>query len=151
MNTWAVLAAKEAAISSGLGAGIVPAIGASSLDGFAIGALMSGTCILMLTSPRRGRRHDLAASSELEAADDRVEIAVPSPEPDESDSATRQRRDVAEDGGYRSRHRLPDQGLGPRQPGSRRSSPRHAAPPASFSSRMTGRIAVRALVGGARS
>jgi len=205
MNTWAVLAAKEAAVASGLGAGIVPAVGAGSLDGFALGALMSGTCILMLTSPRRGRRRGLAAAASgralaaarerhqpampepagpepavpdavlpraagpeavpgavlphaagPEAARDvtagyRAPITVPAPQPDENGAEAEDREEVAGGGGYRSRHRLADQGVSSRRSGTRRNSPRHAAPPASFSSRMTGRIAGRALAGGARS
>ena len=114
MFTWAVLAAKEGAIASGLGAAIVPVVGAGSLGGFAIGALMSGTCILMLTSPRRGRGRGLASA-------------------------------------VRSRHRLPDQNESSKRTGARRSTPRHAAPSASFSARMAGRIGARALASGARS
>src|SRR5260221_375124 len=34
-------------------AGVAPAIGTGSLDGFAIGALMSGACVLGITAPRR--------------------------------------------------------------------------------------------------
>lgn len=56
MNTWAVLAAKEAAVATGLGTGAVPALGAGSLDGFAVGALMTGACFLVLSGPRRSRR-----------------------------------------------------------------------------------------------
>jgi hypothetical protein len=164
MHTWAVLAAKEAAIASGLGAGIVPAVGAGSLDGFALGALISGTCILMLTSPRRGRRRGLAAArgralaaarepAGPEAAGDvaagyPAPVTVPAP-PDENGAEAEDREDVA-GGGYRSRHSLADQGVSSNRSGARRNSPRHAAPPASFSSRMTGRTAVRALAGGAR-
>src|ERR1700730_5390032 len=35
--------------------GMAPAIGTSSLDGFAIGALMSGACALAITAPRRAQ------------------------------------------------------------------------------------------------
>src|SRR5260370_7280443 len=39
-------------------AGVAPAIGTGSLDGFAIGALMSGACVLGITAPRRAQaRH----------------------------------------------------------------------------------------------
>lgn len=37
-------------------ASAAPAIGTGSLDGFAIGALMSGACALAITAPRRARR-----------------------------------------------------------------------------------------------
>lgn len=36
--------------------GVAPLIGAGSLDGFAIGALASGTCFLAITALRRGRK-----------------------------------------------------------------------------------------------
>jgi hypothetical protein len=35
--------------------GMAPVIGSSSLDGFAIGALMSGACALAITAPRRAQ------------------------------------------------------------------------------------------------
>jgi hypothetical protein len=42
--------------------GAAPVIGFGSLDGFAIGALVSGACALAITSPRRSRRRRVAAS-----------------------------------------------------------------------------------------
>src|ERR1039458_6605955 len=56
MHMWAAWAAKEAAVATGLGGGVVPALGARSLDGFAVGALMAGACFLALTGSRRSRR-----------------------------------------------------------------------------------------------
>jgi hypothetical protein len=56
MSIWAVVAAKEAALATGLGTGLVPAIGTGSLDGFVIGALMSGACFMMINGPFRVRR-----------------------------------------------------------------------------------------------
>jgi hypothetical protein len=53
-------------------------------------------------------------------------------------------------GGYRSRHRLSDRNVSSQRSVTRRGTPRHAAAPASFGSRMTGRIAVRALATGVR-
>src|SRR5216683_1267571 len=104
MFTWAVLAAKEGAIASGLGAAIVPVVGAGSLDGFAFGALMSGTCILMLTSPLRGRRRSPASASgrqamaahgkDPEEAGDEPQIAVPAGPRDEAGLATGARQDL---------------------------------------------------------
>ena len=44
MSTWVVLAAKQAAIATGFGTGLVPAIGTGSLDGFVVGAAMTGAC-----------------------------------------------------------------------------------------------------------
>jgi hypothetical protein len=163
MNTWAVLAAKEAVTVSGLGVGLVPVVGAGSVDGFAIGALISGTCILLLTSPRRGRRgmtaavggHALArtrravAMSTTTPADESGGTASPGQSPGETKPPAPERPDgSARD--YQSRHRLSDQSQDRKRPESHRSAPRHAAPPASFSSRVTGRRAVRVLVGEAR-
>ena len=59
MHTWTIVAAKEAAIATGMGAGIVPTIAPASLDGFAVGALMTGACFLAITTPRRARRSRL--------------------------------------------------------------------------------------------
>jgi hypothetical protein len=42
--------------------GVTPLIGAGSLDGFAVGALMSGACSLAIVAPRRGRRRQIAAA-----------------------------------------------------------------------------------------
>jgi hypothetical protein len=65
MHTWAIWAAKEAAVASGLGAGLAPAIGVGPLDGFAVGVLASGACYLAVTFPRRARRRpaDSAATA----------------------------------------------------------------------------------------
>ena len=161
MNTWAVLAAKLAAVASGLGAGIIPVFGAGSVEGFAIGALMSGTCILVITSPRRNRRRNtavaaggrrLAAARGLDqpGAGDEPQIAAQPQAPDDTGTAGRERQDRLEPDGYRSRHRSSDQDASPRRAGTRRSTPRHAAPPASFGSRMTSRVAVLALASGVR-
>jgi hypothetical protein len=60
MSTWAVLAAKQAVIATGFGAGLVPAIGTGSLDGFVIGAAMTGACFTALTAPGRARRRAAA-------------------------------------------------------------------------------------------
>ena len=171
-----------------------------------LGALVSGTFILMLTSPRRGRRWDpepsrprrslmrpgarrslesaepgrslvsaepgsqesaetrpgllsaagrrdpaAAHGSDTDDADDEPQIAGQAQLPDETGQATGTRQDVSGAGGYRSRHRLPDQNENSRRAGARRSTPRHAAPSASFGARMTGRMGVRALASGARS
>ena len=56
MSTLAVWAAREAVIATGLGSGGTPALSAGSLDGFAVGALMTGACLLAITAPRRTRR-----------------------------------------------------------------------------------------------
>jgi hypothetical protein len=65
MNTWAVLAAKQAVLASGFGAGAGPVIGTGPLDGFAIGVLASGACFLACTAPRRMRRRAAVAGNGL--------------------------------------------------------------------------------------
>ena len=54
MNGLAPLAIKEAA---GIGAGLLPAIPASAVDGFAVGMLLSGLCFLSVLASRRGLRY----------------------------------------------------------------------------------------------
>ena len=53
MNGFAALAAKEAAAVSGFGTGLLPP---SAVDGFAVGTLLSGVCVLMVIGPRRRLR-----------------------------------------------------------------------------------------------
>ena len=167
MSTWAMLAAKQAAIVTGFGTGVVPAIGTGSVDGFVIGALLSGACVTMVTAPGRARRRAAVASdaARVPSADRRRyflaaekfepdrgrQVPVPEHRPDQDQGDARPdggAADWAQDGqgagGYRSRHRL-GEGSPIRQPRqeSRRSAPRHAAPPAGFTSRMSGLFAGR--------
>ena len=161
MNTWAVLAAKQAIIASGLGAGVVPAAGSGSVDGFAIGAVISGTCMFMLASAR-GRRPAAAraggrlglvtrgrnALSGLALEDASPEMIVPAPEGEQAGGTEPERRDAA-GRDYQSRHRRSEHGTPDKQPEAR-SKPRHAAPTVSLSSRMTRLLAVRELASGVR-
>ena len=196
MSTWVVLAAKQAAIATGFGAGLVPAIGTGSLDGFVIGAAITGACFTALTAPGRARRRAgltaaaaglpdaaaaagmTAAMADAEEADSaraallrRYFAAAEQFEPDwerpspAAEHAPGQdhgdpRRDGhgddwAQDGqggsGYQSRHRLGD-GAPIRRPRqeTRRTAPKHAAPPSSFVSRLTGMFAGRAMLSAAR-
>jgi hypothetical protein len=170
MSTWAVLAAKQAAVATGLGAGLVPAIGTGSLDGFVVGALMSGAAFMVIGGPGRARRRAgladgaamlpaanrtglmLAAGSFSTGRDDALAAAERLPD---QESAPEPRDEYLmpespDDIGYRSRHRLGDGGpVRPRQE-SRRSAPRHAAPPASFGSRMSALFGGRAQLSAAR-
>ena len=66
MNTWPVLAAQHAVLASGLSAGALPVAG--PIGGFAIGALLSGGCVYLLTGPHRGQRRILAAAVAAVAA-----------------------------------------------------------------------------------
>ena len=200
MSTWAVLAAKQAAIATGIGAGLVPAIGTGSLDGFVIGAAMTGACFTALTAPARAKRRAATAGMAATAvtgagvatvtaasaggavgAEDaekaraallrRYFLAAEQFEPDwgrqgpaaehvpgqdQGDSHQDGRAgDWAQDGqgvsGYQSRHRL-GEGSPIRRPRqeARRSAPKHAAPPSSFASRMSGMFSSRAVLSAAR-
>lgn len=171
MSAFAVLAAKQAAVVTGFGEGLVPVIGTGPVDGFGIGALISGACITMIIMPVRARRRAArAADAAVQPSADwtRYFIAaekfepergrqVPSADrgPDQAQGESRQDGQTADwvkdgqgAGGYQSRHRL-GEGSAIRQPRlePRRSAPRHAAPPAGFVTRMTGMFAGRALAG----
>ncbi len=62
MNGFAALAVKEAAVASGLGASLLP-IAPSAIDGFAVGTLLSGLCLLLVMAPRRiSRRRNRQAT-----------------------------------------------------------------------------------------
>jgi hypothetical protein len=56
MNILALCGASKGALVPSLAIGVPAGMRADGLDGFAIGALMSGACFLMATSPRRPRR-----------------------------------------------------------------------------------------------
>jgi hypothetical protein len=195
MNTWAVLAAKDAVLASGLGAGAAPLAGIGSIDSFAIGVALSGTCMLILTTPRR-RRHQAAvaeagrvlprrrrsALATRTLADATREVFVPAPlapddsappdvpvapgvpaapvapdaqaapdEPwyDEAGSARPERREAA-GRDYQSKHRLAGPAPAETKPEGR-SKPRHAAPAASVSVRLTRLLAVRPIASGAHA
>jgi hypothetical protein len=53
MNTLGLWATNKAALASGLAIGVSPAVRFSLLDGFAVGALICGACLLLATSSRR--------------------------------------------------------------------------------------------------
>ena len=53
MNGLATIAVKGAAVVSGFGSGL---LAPSAVDGFAVGTLLSGVCLLMAIGPRRRRR-----------------------------------------------------------------------------------------------
>lgn len=120
--------------------GVAPVIGAGSLDGFAVGALMSGACFLAITAPRRTRKRQVAvagdsgtrASRRRERLHRRVMAAGAfdhgpawAARPGDArvlDASGRESvadRDGKNAGGYRSRHRLG---------GPARNGPAHGAP-----------------------
>jgi len=55
MQTWATLAVKHATLTSGIGLGVIPAVGWDSLDGVAVGALLAGVGFAVLNSPQRAQ------------------------------------------------------------------------------------------------
>jgi hypothetical protein len=65
MTMLALIAAKEGvAVASGLAAGLVPPLSASSLDGFAVGMLLSGGVFLLITVHNQGPRRPGRASAD---------------------------------------------------------------------------------------
>ena len=119
MNTLALWAANKAVRAAGLAIGVPTAVRADALDGFAIGALMSSACFLVVTSSRRPGRSLFA----------------------------RRERAAAAAGAHRSPPRWTRTGR-PRAE-VRRVIPRHAAPQAGLASRMTGLRASRAMASSA--
>ena len=65
MSAWVAIAAKEAATTTSLGSGILHGIPAGALDGFAVGAMLTGLCFLMIVAPRSLQRPRLAASMNI--------------------------------------------------------------------------------------
>jgi hypothetical protein len=56
MNTPVIWAASKAVLASGLGFRVSRTVRTGVLDGFAIGALISGVCLLMMDNPDRAGR-----------------------------------------------------------------------------------------------
>lgn len=52
METWAIVAAKHTALSSGVGLGVIPAAGWDSLDGVAVGMLLAGIGLAVVSTRR---------------------------------------------------------------------------------------------------
>ena len=167
MHGIAALAAKEAAVVSGFGAGLLTP---SAVDGFAVGTLLSAICVLIVLGPRRHMRRQRSASrgvasataactaaqssqsaiaiSDLladELAETVVLSAMPLPAtaavlsapPGRDDAGTAQDRKTS---GHRSKHRMSEPGTSDRRRESRRSAPRHAAPSQGISTKMAGRL-----------
>lgn len=59
MSAWAAVAAKSAAITSSAGISLLHGITPGALDGFALGALLTGACFLAISVPRLLRRNRL--------------------------------------------------------------------------------------------
>jgi hypothetical protein len=56
MNTPVIWAASKAVLTSGLGFRVSRTVRTGVLDGFAIGGLITGVCLLMMNNPRRAAR-----------------------------------------------------------------------------------------------
>jgi hypothetical protein len=145
MNGIAALAVKEVAVASGFGSGL---LAPSAVDGFAVGTLLSGVCLLMAIGPRRRRRRArqertapsrvgvsaIAASVPVRGdysaatmsgplANEWANVVAPAEMSSRDESGHAQ---DSKNNGYRSKHRLSDSDAS-RRPESRRSAPRHAA------------------------
>jgi hypothetical protein len=118
------LIAVQEAVASGLGTGLLPAIGTGTLDGFAAGMLLSGAVFLVLMASRHGTLRPRRAFGS------RLRIGRP-------------RRSGRE--GYQSKHRLAEPEEGSAWPESRRGAPRHAAPSSALVSRLAFLTSARAL------
>src|ERR1022692_4581898 len=92
----------------------------------------------------RFRRRMDGVLSEMLGDDHDLALPHPSAEPDKAFWGADERKGSAPTSGYRSKHRLNDQAREPKLPDGQRRMPRHAAPPASFSARLTGRYAAHA-------
>ncbi len=53
MNTWAILAADHATLTSGIGLSTVPGLGSAALNGFAVGVIAGGAYLAVLNTPWR--------------------------------------------------------------------------------------------------
>jgi len=74
----ALFAAQQAAAVTGLAGGHVPAIGAGTLDGFAVGMLLSGGVFLLVTAHGQGSRR-LGRAAAVQAATEPGSLAVSQP------------------------------------------------------------------------
>jgi hypothetical protein len=151
MNGLAALAVKEAAVASGHGSSFLPAIAPSALDGFAVGALVSALCVLLVMVPRHIARRSrysalsaaptpltapVAASSPF--ADESAEIVIEYPVRDVTGQLAGRSSDAlasnlpspqVRTAGGRSKHRQAGSG-------------RHAAPPIGSGSRKASKLAL---------
>src|SRR6202034_4430582 len=69
--------------------GMGPVIGPGSLDGFAVGVMMSGAVFLTLTAPRRGAPPAGCGGRQHWHADGRARLAVPAPQGAQDSQAPR--------------------------------------------------------------
>ncbi len=165
MNGLAALTIKEAAVASGHGAGLLPAIAPSALDGFAVGALLSALCVLLVMVPRHFSRrapkaHPAAPAVTSPFADESAEMVIGYPVrassgqlPERSfpPPATTSSRTEVKSVGRRSKHRLTDAERldrperQDRLPEARRGAGRHAAPPIGSGGRMGSKRALHPM------
>jgi hypothetical protein len=170
MSMLALIAVLEAAVATGLGIGLVPAVHAGALDGFAAGMLLSGTVFLGVLAPGQVmRRVGPVASAARRMAAPRLPGRVLGEYPwlgrqvkaadprggdagDPLPSGGRQDKTTAgspgpsrRPGGYRSKHRVSGPDDSRSRPENRRRPPRHAAPSSVLVDRLGGFMQVREL------
>jgi len=173
VSGFAVLAAKEVAVASGLGTSVLPTIAPSVIDGFAAGTLLSALCVLLVMAPRRGfRRRRTRARSGARTSSPRnpmtpelsggsaaprrarlAAVAISDPLADESAEVVISLADTYEwaqlpgraTGGNPTRHELPGSAMPQRRPEAKRGSGRHAAPPVGVGSRVASKLVPHAL------
>lgn len=117
MNTLGLWAMNKAALASGFAIGVSPAVRVSLLDGFAIGALICGACLLVATSPRRPWRSLLSRP-------ERTVMAAGAHRSPAREPRSWRPRAVVRLAAPQAKWRQ----AGPRTE-ARRAAPRHAAPP----------------------
>jgi len=172
VSGFAVLAAKEVAVASGLGTSVLPTIAPSVIDGFAAGTLLSALCVLLVMAPRRGlRRRRARARSGIRASMPRKAVtpdlsgnsaagrarlaagAISDPLADESAEVVISLADTHEwaqlsgraSSGNPTRHELPGSDMPQRRPEAKRGSGRHAAPPVGVGTRVASKLVPHAL------
>jgi hypothetical protein len=117
MNALGLWAMNKAALASGFAIGVSPAVRVSLLDGFAIGALICGACLLVATSPRRPWRSLLSRP-------ERTVMAAGAHRSPAREPRSWRPRAVVRLAAPQAKWRQ----AGPRTE-ARRAAPRHAAPP----------------------
>lgn len=165
----ALIAVLEAAVATGLGIGLVPAVNTGALDGFAAGLVVSGTVFLLLMGEWHGMRRVepvLSAARRMAAPRLPGRLRGEYPWRGRQEKVTDPRGGEADEclpaggladetvvggsapsrrpGGYRSKHRLAGPEDGPSLPADRR-KPRHAAPSSVKALRLGGFMQVKAL------
>ncbi len=168
MTGWAALVAKDAAVASGLGSSVLGGIAPSAIDGFAVGTLLCGLCLVLVMAPRRLSRRrkrstrqsvwttgphnpmtpDLSSYATAYARAATTPIADPFA--DESAEIVvylpaREENPPLRDPKNTGKHRPAGPDLAEKRPELRRSPGRHAAPPVGVGSRVASKLTLSSL------